>query len=105
MAIYVADVCAAALVHFGERNQILKTIEELAELQRALSRYLVAVDQQSATLTEELQVVEELADVEIMTTQMALAFRSFPMSDMLDKKISRLADRLGMTSEPKSGAL
>lgn len=76
-----------ALKRFGVRNQIIKTIEELGELQTALARYLLYKDE-----TYELDVIDELADVQVMLNQL---WHVFPEADdRLYTKVSRLTDIL-----------
>jgi len=47
---------------FGNKAQMIKAIEELSELQKALCKYLLG-DQDGEP------IIEEIADVEIMTAQ------------------------------------
>lgn len=66
-----------AVENWGETAQILKTIEELSEFQRALSRYLIIksdenIPKDSDHWNLDLQLMEiyhEMVDVEIMIAQ------------------------------------
>ena len=76
-----AELFEAATDVWGERPQLLKTIEELAELQRAIARYLISVDFENTGdadkwNSEELlaNILEETTDVEIMIGQLKAIF-------------------------------
>lgn len=66
------EICQKAINAFGERNQIIKTCEELSELIQALIKF---------TLDDIHNVEEEIADVEIMISQLRL------MIDLFDIKV------------------
>lgn len=73
---------------FGEQNQILVAIEELAELQKELTKSLrVDVDYLDSNA-----LLEEIADVTIMLKQlMALfEFNQLELDEMIDLKLFRL---------------
>ena len=55
--------------HFGGEEQMLKTIEELGELQVALTRFYQHRDEENRAAVE-----EELADVMNMSEQMTFLF-------------------------------
>ena len=89
------EICAAAVKRFGPRDQILKAIEELAELQRALARYSAKwMDERSVA-----NVHEEVADVEIMMAQLRLIFDETEIDDWEDSKLERLAMMVGVKIE------
>jgi len=73
-----------AIKKWGVKNQILKTIEELGELSSALSRYLLYKDE-----TYEYEVIDELADCQIMLDQIRTIFPE--MSERIYSKRERLA--------------
>lgn len=79
-----------ALKAFGPEAQALKLMEEAAELAAAAARNMNG-------LGSEVDLAGELADVEIMIEQ----FRLNGMGLMIDfhkqKKLERLAERLGVT--------
>ena len=86
------EIVEAAVNKYGYRNQVLKAIEELAELQRALARY-------SANWMgneEADDVHEEIADVEIMLNQLRLMFDPNEIDDWKDSKLERLARMVGV---------
>ena len=78
---------------WGEEKQLIKAVEELAELQQEISKYLLRDKEQPYSLNK---MVEELADVAIMTEQIE-RFLIGGLADVYiaaDKKLKRLEDRL-----------
>lgn len=59
-----------ALEKFGKKNQLIKTIEELGELQSAIARYI----NNQEIIEYKINLYEEIADCIIMLEQMRLAF-------------------------------
>ncbi len=89
------EISEAAVHKYGYRNQVLKAIEEFAELQRALARY-------SANWMgneEADNVHEEIADVEIMMAQLRLMFDPNEIDEWKDSKLERLARMVGVEIE------
>lgn len=70
-------LCELATELWGDTSQLLKTIEELSELQRAISRYLIIkfdenIAKDGEHWNRDLQIMEiyhEIVDVEIMIAQ------------------------------------
>lgn len=92
-----ADIIAAAVKHYGIKNQLLKTVEELSELQRAIVRTLIdsnVNDEPDMELFENL--IEETADVRIMVTQMMLILGVDVVTAEENRKLRRLAERMEM---------
>jgi hypothetical protein len=81
-------VYRAAVRHFGETNQIRKTLEELAELSVALHHWLDGRGNAA-------EVCGEIADVEIMCAQMRIVFGSDKVDAAKVKKLDRLVRRMG----------
>lgn len=52
---------------FGNKAQMIKAIEELAELQMAIAKFLNEP-------ADKTNIIEEIADVEIMTEQLKIMF-------------------------------
>lgn len=79
------DELKKIIAHFGGDVQILKTIEELGELQKPLLKYL-----ETGTLNID-NITEEIADCLIMITQLQIMFRieEDDVLDIMDKKIKR----------------
>ena len=74
-----------AIKNFGEENQKLIAMEELAELQQALSKDRRGLKH---------NVEEEIADVKIMLWQLELMYDNNKIEEWIDKKIERLEERL-----------
>jgi NTP pyrophosphatase (non-canonical NTP hydrolase) len=70
-----------ALNTFGESIQTVVAMEELAELQQALSKHLRCKDH---------NVEEEIADVEIMIGQLKLLFDKDKVEKIKQEKLHRL---------------
>ena len=92
------EICAEAVRKYRPRYQILKAIEELAELQRALARY--NADWMDNRSTD--NVHEEIADVEIMLDQLRLMFDPKEIDDWKDSKLERLARMVGVEIEEEA---
>lgn len=85
------------MLYFGKRNQVLKAIEELSELQKELCKALLTPKTLCEVPTE--TIIDELADVEIMCEQLR---HIFDISKQVDErkifKIERLEQRLNETT-------
>lgn len=86
------EICQAAVKKFGRVSQVLKAVEELTELARALVRDLPI----NAPEEAEVNVCEEIADVEIMLTQLWLLYDASEINDWRDSKLERLARMVGV---------
>lgn len=74
---------------YGEESQILKAIEEMAELTNELAKTY----DPSRTTTD--RIVDEIADVTIMMEQLRLIFGvNEEVQDRIDYKVVRLCKRL-----------
>lgn len=80
-----------AIKYFGESSQIIKAIEELAELQKELAKhFLNPVDPQI-----ELNIFEEIADCEIMIEQLKEIFSCHKrVAENRQMKLERLEGRI-----------
>lgn len=78
--------------HFGEKNQLIKAIEEMSELQKELCKVVL---NPNLTIKPTDEIIDELADVEIMTAQLR---HIFGISEQVDErkefKIERLKKRI-----------
>lgn len=84
-----------ALRCFGNHKQIMKTIEEMAELTKELSKAITNPHAES-----EKNIIFELADVSIMIRQLQLIFGEDRVKDAISYKVQRLETLLdGITSE------
>ncbi len=117
------EILSSAIAHFGENAQVLKCIEELAELIEALSislnprdyednyrrlylergaraireytRNIATVNLQKPKTSHISEVIEELADVSITTSQMKKIFTTPEEFEKIkQQKLSRLAKRM-----------
>ena len=75
------NVYKEAVQAFGETHQIIKTIEELSELQQALCKFLDG---------KKHNVEEEMADVGIMLEQLKLIFNPHMVKGYKYSKIEKL---------------
>lgn len=78
-------VMEKAIDTFGEGMQKIVAMEELAELQQALSKDIRG---------KEHNVEEEIADVYIMLWQLGIMYDKKKIDECIDKKIDRLDKRL-----------
>lgn len=82
------DVYNKAKATWGIDAQVTKAIEELSELQKELCRFLIDDGNMK-------NIIEEIADVEIMIEQLKLIFDNKREVKVVKKaKIQRLSDRL-----------
>ena len=88
------DVQRRALEHYGAAHQLVKTVEELGELQQAIAKLWNGTDGDMDALAD--HVLEEAADVVIMLGQIRLMFTdgAARMDEWKKAKIERLARRL-----------
>ena len=81
--------------YFGEKNQLIKAIEEMSELQKELCKVVLTPN---LTIKATDEVIDELADVEIMCAQLR---HIFGISEQVDlqkvRKIERLKQRIETT--------
>ena len=91
------EILSGAIAHYGEFTQMVKTCEELAELQQAICKHINAdtPPQQGAALDH---IFEEMADVEIMLEQLKLIFdydfSTFSIDGWKRRKLERLIKRI-----------
>lgn len=96
MSDYEREIGIAALSTLGKVPNIIKTIEELSELQQALCKYLVGpVDTDLMG-----NIHEELADAGIMLNRMLMIFDATEVFDWRDSKLDAMATRLGVVILP-----
>ena len=81
-------ILSNALLCFGKEHQMLKAVEELAELQRSISRFMQGEGDAEA-------VADETADVEIMLAQIKMIFgNAEAVEQHREYKLCRLNGRL-----------
>jgi len=93
MTIYEEQVCAEAIDVWGKDAQVVKAIEECAELIQVLAKYK---DRTCLSDEEKMKIIDEVVDVEIMLTQVKRMFDLGEQTLSVHKatKISRLDLRL-----------
>lgn len=90
----VADVCMA---HYGREAQTIKAIEELAELVVVLAR-----SRNQAVHPASIQ--EEIADVIVMVGQMRAIWGASEVDEWIQRKMIRMAQRLGLPVPQEEGS-
>ena len=77
--------------HYGKERQLVKTMEELAELIQAIAKYCL-----KPTEENKAAIIEEIADVNIMMIQLdiLLQFNDKLIADTIDAKIDRQLKRI-----------
>lgn len=95
------DLYTRAIERYGVGAQVMKAIEEFAELTQALCRASTAEGQPEARVAEIADnLSEEMADALIMWEQLLLIFgNSEDVSEWLERKKARLLARLALAQE------
>ena len=78
-------ICNKAINSYGNASQKVKAIEEMGELIQAISKSL---------LDGENNVEEEIADVEIMLTQLKIMYSLNDIENWRNYKLNRLKERV-----------
>ena len=82
------EVYKRALNIYGEKNQVVMMFEEMSELQKTLTKHLRGV-------TDKKAIADEIADVEIMLSQIKLLFNiEKEVGERKQFKVERLMARL-----------
>ena len=87
------EILEKAIEKYGDKNQLLKTIEELNELSRALVRFLI-----DDNIFNYANVAEEIVDVKIMLEQaiVILNLGGETLDSIKQEKINRLKQNLNI---------
>lgn len=93
------DILCLAITTYGADNQIDKAIEEMAELTKALLKLRHAKPKHKSPMEPAYRdfwknVVEEIADVQIMMAQMEIIFGELDVAREAGKKLARLEQRI-----------
>lgn len=91
------DIMLRAIHRYGEAAQIDMAVEEMAELTKALCKVKRATPGATATATI-ANVIEEIADVQIMLDQLRLIFAR-STDEVEEDKLRRLLGRLNCYAE------
>ena len=78
-------ICNKAINSYGNASQKIKAIEEMGELIQAISKSL---------LDNKNNVEEEIADVEIMLTQLKIMYNLSDIENWRNYKLNRLKERV-----------
>ena len=78
-------ICNKAINTYGNASQKVKAIEEMGELIQAISKSLV---------DNKNNVEEEIADVEIMLTQLKIMYSLNDIENWRNYKLNRLKERV-----------
>ena len=91
----VARLCERALATYGYRSQERQTIEEMSELTKAICKKIRKDGRgYPPSKNGDQQVVEEIADVQIMLWQLSLIYDPTLIEMQINKKLERLNQRL-----------
>ena len=88
----IKRLALAALDRWGVEHQKKKAVEEIGELLTEMSR------EQDSRTTKWL-IAGEIADCMILLQQLRIIYGKSRVDSMLEIKINRLAERLGLTEE------
>ena len=80
--------------HYGFDNQLRILQEECAELIQAVSKYQRAQNAGKPVLQAKTALMEEVADVTIMITQITSVFSGIALSTIVDSKLDRQLARI-----------
>lgn len=94
----VKEIIEKALIHFGERHQINKVIEESAELIQAISKMREYQEISCGDYTDELRnnIITELADVYVTLEYVKTLYNinEEELNNEIEFKINRLQERM-----------
>lgn len=79
--------------HYGLTHQLIKTSEELGELQTAISKFLLATSPEQAASHKD-HVIEEAADCYIMVMQLRELLSTSKFDKMVTFKLERQQKRM-----------
>lgn len=96
MSQFERAVGEAALKQMGTIPNIIKAVEEFAEAQQALCKYLVG----PVDIEVLASVHEELADARIMLDRMLMIFDPTEVQEWQESKLETMAQRLGVVILP-----
>jgi methyl-accepting chemotaxis protein len=92
------EIDRKALETWGLDLQIIITVEELSELQKALCKFLRHKEKECTTILESIS--EEIADVEVMINQIKMAFQNHDfVAQKKVEKLQKVSERLSKTKE------
>ena len=87
------DLLLKIIEHYGIDNQMMQCIEEMAELTQAINKYKRS-EFSDSHIDAYNNVIEKIADVQIMTEQMRLMFDGAAVDEVIVEKLERMRGRL-----------
>ena len=81
------------LEHYGSENQLLKTIEEMAELNREIVNVLT---------NKPSEIEEEIADVSVMLLQLRILLDGDRIEKIMEEKLDRQMERIAAEDTDKN---
>lgn len=87
------DLLLKIIEHYGIDNQMMQCIEEMAELTQAINKYKRS-EFSDSRIDAYNNVIEKIADVQIMTEQMRLMFDGAAVDEVIVEKLERMRGRL-----------
>lgn len=88
------EVIIDSIDHYSLGYNIDVAIEEMSELTKALCKYNRSLEEGSHSVQDDVNVIEECADVFITTTKIAMLFGFKEVDDTIDTKLIRLKERM-----------
>lgn len=88
------EIFEQAIENYGIKNQIIKSVEEMSELTKALCKYFECTDKRMEPIILDA-IDEEMADVEIMLEQLRIIFNNNEqIAARRKEKVERLERRM-----------
>jgi len=85
--------------HYGIKNQLTKTIEELRELREEVRNYLFDYQMENSEITT-IPLIDEIADVKIMIAQLEYLLElEKEVKDRVEFKLNRQIDWIKLEKE------
>lgn len=88
MEIDIDPIAEKAIEFFGKEKQIAKALEELGELIAAISK--------SYNHENNLNIIDEIADVQIMIRQLRSIYGKSQVDGRIEFKMNRLMEKIGL---------
>lgn len=85
--------CSAILANYPDEGQMVKAIEEMAELTQLICKSLLLVSDPPRT-EYQFEIREEIADCFIMLVQMRELFGKEEVDNLIDLKLQRTENRI-----------
>jgi len=90
----IEEICAAAFTKWGKHLQLVVAIEEMAELTKAISKFLRGDVHNHDFKNVSKHMIEEIADVCLMMEQMKHLFGRANVEAEFNQKLNRLEERI-----------